>query len=388
MAADIPPLDEAALPATETGPWSGGADGECGARCGAGRLTRDGLPGCALPSVSAAGAAGDAVGGEGAGRANEGAGVAGEPGTAGRNPTSITGACEGSLRLATCSGARAARGSTVGSSLCASTAGFNARGGAAGGDGTRGTATSGCDSAAAGWGAGSWASAGGRAPASADDGRMAVALGSVSAGVSEAVAGGVLVALDVDPLGVGFCFAVLDVDPLGVGLCFAVLDVDPLGVGFCLGGFCFLSPRAFAVSAVPVPVLVPVAEVPSFDAGVGAGPGGTVVPVGSGCGVVPVGAAVVPGSGGAGAAGSAGDGWACASPATVVVAVSATSSSTTVSTAAEAGVDQASVTMRTTPAHAARHTMNDAPGPRVVNRHPFALPCDATATVPCPRLLV
>jgi hypothetical protein len=37
----------------------------------------------------------------------------------------------------------------------------------------------------------------------------------------------------------------------------------------------------------------------------------------------------------------------------------------------------ASVSMTTTPAHAPRHTMNDRPGPLVVNRHPFALPCDA-----------
>ena len=107
MAADTPPLDEAALPATETGPWSGGADGVCGARGGAGRLARGGGLGCALPCVPAAGAAGDAVAGEGegAGRADEGAGVTADPGTAGRKPMSITGGCEGSLRLATCSGA-------------------------------------------------------------------------------------------------------------------------------------------------------------------------------------------------------------------------------------------------------------------------------------------
>ena len=62
--------------------------------------------------------------------ANEGADVAAEAGTAGRNPMSITGGCEGSLRLATCSCARAARGATVGSSLWARTAGLNTGGGA------------------------------------------------------------------------------------------------------------------------------------------------------------------------------------------------------------------------------------------------------------------
>jgi hypothetical protein len=99
MAADMPPLDEAALPATETGPRSGGADGACGARCGAGRLTLGGLLGCALPWVSASGTAGVAVAVavEGAGRANEGAGVAVVPGAGARNPMSITGACEGCL---------------------------------------------------------------------------------------------------------------------------------------------------------------------------------------------------------------------------------------------------------------------------------------------------
>ncbi|MGZ4268298.1 MAG: hypothetical protein ACXVSX_03715 [Solirubrobacteraceae bacterium] len=368
MATDTPPLDEAALPATETGPWSGGADGVCGARCGAGRLTRGGLFGRALPWVPAAGAAGDAVAGEGegAGRANEGADVAAEAGTAGRNPLSITGACEGSLRLATCSGARAARGATVGSSLWARTAGLNTGGGATDAEGARGTAISGCDGAAAGWGAGSWTSAGGRAPASADGGRMAVELGSLPAGVSGAVAGGV----------------------------FVVPDVDPLGVGFCFCGFCFVLPRALVVSPVPVPA--PAAEVPAVGAGVRNGPGGTVVAVGSGVvpvgsGVVPVGAGVVAGSGGAGAAGSGGAGSACASPATVVAgssAVSAAFSSAAASSAAEAGMHHASVSMTTTPAHAPRHTMNDAPGPRVVNRHPFALPCDKRATVPCPRPLV
>ena len=363
MAAAPPPLDEAALPATEIGPWSGGADGVCGARCGAGRLTRGGLLGRALPWVPAACAAGDAVAVEGAGRANEGAGVA-EPGTAGRNPMSRTGACEGSPRLATCSGARGARGTTVGSSLWASTAGFNTGGGATGGEGARGTATSGCDGAAAGWGAGSWASAGGRAPASADDGRTAVEVGSLPAGVSGAVAGGVFVVADVDPLGVGFCFAVLDVDPLGVG-------------------FCFVLPRAFAVSPVPVPG----AEVPALGAGVGIGPGGTVVAAGSGAGVVPVGAGVVPWSGGAGAAGSGGAGSACASPATVVAgssAVSAAFSSATASSAAEAGGHHASVSMTTNAAHAPRHTMNDPPGPLVVNRHPFAFPCDAKSDCTLP----
>src|SRR6476659_6161440 len=116
--------DEAALPATETGPWSGGADGVRGARCGAGRLTRGGLSGCALPRVPAGAAAGDDDGGDGddAGRANEGAGVAAEPGAGGRNPMNITGACDGSRCLATCSGARAARGATAGSSLWARTA--------------------------------------------------------------------------------------------------------------------------------------------------------------------------------------------------------------------------------------------------------------------------
>jgi hypothetical protein len=97
MAADMPPLDEAALPTTETGPRSGGADGACGARCGAGRLTPGRLLGCALPRVSASGTAGDAVAGGGAGSANEGAGVAGVPGAGAVNPMSITGACEGCL---------------------------------------------------------------------------------------------------------------------------------------------------------------------------------------------------------------------------------------------------------------------------------------------------
>ena len=197
---------------------------------------------------------------------------------------------------------------------------------------------------------------------------MAVELGSLPAGVSGAVAGGV----------------------------FVVPDADPLGVGFCFRGVCFLLPRAVAVSPVPV------AEVPAFGPGVGIGSGGTVlavgaVPVGAGvapvgsCGSVPVGAAVVPGSGGAGAAGSGGAGSACASPATVVAgsrAASAAFSSTTAASAAEAGTHHASASMRTTPAHAPRHTMNDPPGPLVVNRHPFALPCDARATVPCPRPLV
>ena len=183
---------------------------------------------------------------------------------------------------------------------------------------------------------------------------MAVELGSFPAGVSGAVAGGA----------------------------FVVADVDPLGVGFCFCGFCFLWPRAFAVSPVPVPG----AEVPALGAGVVIGPGGTVVAVGSGVvpvgvgsgsGVVPLGAGVVPGSGGAGAAGSGGAGSACASPVTVVAgssAVSAAFSSTTASSAAEAGMHHASVSMTTTPAHAPRHTMNDPPGPLVVNRHPFALP--------------
>jgi hypothetical protein len=55
---------------------------------------------------------------------------------------SITGACEGSLRLPTCCGVRA-RGAAVGSSLWARTAGFNTGGGAAEGEGASGTGTSG-----------------------------------------------------------------------------------------------------------------------------------------------------------------------------------------------------------------------------------------------------
>ena len=199
---------------------------------------------------------------------------------------------------------------------------------------------------------------------------MAVEVGSLPAGVSGAVAGGV--------------FVVVDVDPLGVGFCFAVLDVDPFGVGFCFGGFCFVSPGAFAVSPVPVPV--PGAAVPALGTGVGIGAGGAVVAVGSGAGVVPVGAGVVPGSG-AGAAGSGGAGSACASPATVVAgssAVSAVFSSATASSAAEAGTHHASMSKTTTPAHALRHTMNDPPGPLVVNRHPFALPCDAKSDCTLP----
>src|SRR5690242_3320514 len=245
-------------------------------------------------------------------------------------------------------------------------------------------ATSAGDEAAAGSGAGAWASAGGRATASADDGRMAVAFGSAPAAVSCPVAG-VLVALELDPLGVGSCFA--------------ALEVDPLGVGFCFCGMCFL--LSFAVVVSPVPVALPVAEVPSFGAGAAIGLGATVVVVGSGFGDVPVGAGVAPGSCGAGAAGSTGAGAACASPATGAAgaafsstmagaadAVTAAFSSTMASPAAEAGVHQASVSMRTTPAHAPRHTMNDAPGPNVVNRYPFSLPCDVTATVPCSRPLV
>ena len=280
----------------------------------------------------------------------------------------------------------------MGSSLWARTAVLNTRGGATGGEGVRGIATSGCDAAAAGSGAGSWASAGGRAPASADDGRMAVAFASAPAAVSCVVAG-VLVLLELDSLG-------LELDPLGVGFCFAALDVDPLGVGFCFCGICFLLSLAVVVS--PVPVAPPLVEAPSFGAGVGIGLGGTVVPVGSGFGDVPVGAGVAPGSCGAGAAGSTGAGAACASPATGAAgaafssttagaagAVSAAFSSTAMaSPAAEAGVHQAIVSMRTTPAHAPRHRMNDAPGPNVVNRHPFALPCDVTATVPRSRPLV
>jgi hypothetical protein len=43
MAADAPPLEAAALLATATGPWSGGADGGAGGRPGARRLARAGL---------------------------------------------------------------------------------------------------------------------------------------------------------------------------------------------------------------------------------------------------------------------------------------------------------------------------------------------------------
>src|SRR6185369_8019864 len=89
--------DEPSLPATETGPWSGGADGVRGACGGAGWLTRGGLSGCALPRVLGGAAAGDDDGAaDGAGTANEAAGVAAGPGAGGRNPMSVTGAREGS----------------------------------------------------------------------------------------------------------------------------------------------------------------------------------------------------------------------------------------------------------------------------------------------------
>ena len=116
MAADTPPPEEAALPATDTGSRSGGPEGVCGARCGAGRLTRGGLSPCALPWVTASGFAGCAMAVEYAGRASAGVGAAGAPGVAGRNQAGDTSTFEGSLSPATCSGAfavRAARGAAA-----------------------------------------------------------------------------------------------------------------------------------------------------------------------------------------------------------------------------------------------------------------------------------
>ena len=164
---------------------------------------------------------------------------------------------------------------------------------------------------------------------------------AVPAGVSGVVAaGGCFVAGGAPPGAGAFGLEVPGVDPLADDvLCFCVP----------------LLPGAVVVSTCPVAGVAP------------------------GSGVGAVGAGVVAGSGGGGGAGS-GAGVASASLAGGAAGSGATVaaiSSVTVSAAAEAGMHHASASITKTPAHAPRRPMNDPTGPLVVNRHPFAVHCDA-----------
>jgi hypothetical protein len=256
----------------------------------------------------------------------------------------------------------AARGAAIRSDRCAATAGVEvtagveATGVSAGGEGIWAAAPSGCGGAGGEGAAGTWASVCGRSSEAGDGARVLAAFGSWS-GSALAAPGELSFAVDAPE--------VVDAPDVVAGaVCFLVVAGDPAAGVLLAGRFCFLvagggvaSPR---VAGAPSPGDVVAAVGWS---GVAA-PAGSTGPGGTGAG-----------SGAAASTGLVAPGAASGSSATVVevpLASAAASSPAIVSPRAAADIHQPSASVTTTPAHAARRALSDAPGPLVGKQHPFA----------------